>query len=173
MGFFLAELLVVLALAAMITLGASVVIVHTLRVSNQNNEWGIVVHETGTAAYWIGHDLAMADAIYEDDPTTPDNELLTLVWKDWATGDIYNVHYAVLEGAGSLNRIERRYYHHQEFEDIDNTTTITVAENIYLANMTRYSDHFWELSIISRSGSHDLLNEYDLYSRLNYSEMAW
>ena len=172
MGFSLTEVLVVFALTALIALGGFVMTVHTLRVSDQNNELGTIVHETGTVGYWVGHDLNMADEIFGDDPKTHDTEFLTLVWKDWQTGNVYNVHYALLEQPDSLKRIERRYYRYEVLDGIEYTSTMTIADNVYLAEISQ-TGTVWKLSIGSRSGSRDLINEYDISSRLNYSEIVW
>lgn len=169
-GFSIAEQLVVWALAALVALGGSIVTAHILRVSKQTREWGQVVNQTGTIGYWVGHDLPMADEISTDDPETSDTELLTLVWKDWETGVVYNVHYAILGAFDSLKQIERRFYAYriidgEEFVFEDKATI--VAEDIYQAEITQ-NGNLWKLSIGSRSGSRFLLQEYDVYSRLNY-----
>jgi len=172
-GFSLVELLVVLGLTAMLALGGAVAIFHILRVSNQNSDWGKVIHETGTVGYWIGHDLPMADEISADDPATPDTELLTLVWKDWETGAIYNIHYAISGPPASLKQIERRVYVYQVI-DGDNVVleskAITIAGNIYNAEITQ-EGALWKLSVESRSGSRSLVHEYEMYSRLNYLDL--
>jgi len=59
-GYSLLELLVVLAITAMIALGACVTNAHMFRVSHQNRDWTQNSLQDQSVGYWLNQDILMA-----------------------------------------------------------------------------------------------------------------
>jgi prepilin-type N-terminal cleavage/methylation domain-containing protein len=168
-GFTFSELLVVLAIVAMIALGAGVTNAHMFRVSHQNNDWTRTLLQDQSVGYWVSRDVLMAQQITADDPATPDTEFATMNWKDFQSGNSYYVHYALLDSGSSLYKIERRYQVRDSLDGVLNSRNTIVAEGISQCYLTPDEANRWRLTVESQSGPRSMLVENGLYPRLNFN----
>ncbi len=77
-GFTLIELVVGIAIAAVIVGAASMTVVTMMRLSPQSNNWAIALHQVQNAGQWISQDVQMSQGNIDIDPA-PDTFLtLTL-----------------------------------------------------------------------------------------------
>jgi prepilin-type N-terminal cleavage/methylation domain-containing protein len=95
-GITLIEMLVSVAIAGIISLGATIANGQVLNQTSRNNDYTTASRQTLNALYWIGRDTQMAQTINGTSgfPATSD---LTLTWTDWDNTD-YEVVYAVSDG---------------------------------------------------------------------------
>ncbi|MFA4836090.1 MAG: prepilin-type N-terminal cleavage/methylation domain-containing protein [Dehalococcoidia bacterium] len=108
-GFTLVELLVVLAITAMITMTAGTVIVQTLTESGRSSGRLTASQQVQNAGFWVKYDATKAQVVMNDDPETPSvTEFLTLVWYDW-NNTKYRVAYTIQEDSGGLKKLVRDY----------------------------------------------------------------
>ena len=123
-GFTLIELVVGLSIAAFVTGAASMVTISMMRLTPQNNDWAIALHQVQNASHWISHDVQMS----QGDITAGDGNptFLTLTVPEWdtATEDVVDktIVYEFEDMADDLKRLMR-----------DNQTDgeeIMIAENI-------------------------------------------
>ncbi len=169
-GYSLAEILVVLAITAMIALGACVTNAHMFRVSHQNRDWTQNSLQNQSVGYWLNHDILMAQQVVaDDDPATPDTEFAIINWKDFQTGNSYYVNYALLDSGGSLYSIERRYQARDSEDELLDSTNTLVANGISQCYLSSDEANRWRVTVESQSGLHSMLVEDGLYPRLNFN----
>jgi len=168
-GFALAELLVVLTLASLITLGATVTVFHLLKVSRQNSEWSVAVRQAQAVGYWISRDQYAASLMETaDDPGTPETELLTLTWREWQTGDVHAARYVLSPSSGSLQRLQREASVTDNGGAVKSSTSTLIADNVEAASVTVQADLSRKLTVQARAGSRYVVREYIVLPRPNY-----
>jgi len=80
-GFTLIEMLVALAITALISTGITMSIFQVFNINALTSNRVIAITEVENAVYWIRRDANMAQSIITDDDTmTPETEVLTLAW---------------------------------------------------------------------------------------------
>lgn len=62
-GFTLLEVLVSLAISAFVVGAASATTITMMRLTPQNNDWAVALHQVQNAGYWISRDVLMAQDI--------------------------------------------------------------------------------------------------------------
>ncbi len=165
-GFTLIEVIISTALMAMIALGAGMTTMQIIQGSQQSSEWTTVVRQAQNAGYWVSEDALKAQTIaIGDDPETGDDEFIIVYWKDWETGDTYDISYVWLDSADSLKMLKRKQViKDKDGVEIGNTTTL-VADNIYTATLS-WQSGAWLLSVEARSGDKSVTREYEISQRL-------
>ncbi len=165
-GFTIIDLVVVIAITAIIALGSGMTVVQIIKGSQRSNDWTTVVRQAQNVGYWVSEDALMAQTIaISDDPETGDIEFFTVYWKDWETGDTYDIRYVWLDSADSLKKLVRKQVSKdKDGVEISNKSTL-VADNIYAATLS-WQDGAWRLSVEARSGEKSTTREYEISQRL-------
>ncbi len=83
-GFTLIELIVAMAVTGFITGGITMSIFQLINIEARTSNHMTAVKEVQNAGYWVSHDAPMAQDVDDnDDPGTPELELVTLTWTEW------------------------------------------------------------------------------------------
>jgi len=167
-GFTLINVILVTAISAIIASGAGVTSVQVIKVSRLNNDWTTTVRQAQNVGYRVSQDVLMAQTITTgDDPETADDvEFIISYWKDWETGDTYDIRYVWLDSADSLKSLKRKQVmRDKDGLEISNETSLA-ATNIYTASLSE-QDSVWKLSLETRSGQKHLTREYEIIQRLD------
>lgn len=165
-GLTVIEVIVTAALLAIISVGAVMTVTQIVRSSQSNNECATAVHHAQNLGHWISQDVLTARSItVVDDPETTDVEFIIALWKDWETGDTYDIRYLWFDSIDSLKGLKRKQLTcDKDGVEIDDKTTL-VADNIYSANFS-LQDDIWILNVETRSGDKSVTREYDITHRL-------
>ncbi len=89
-GFTYIELIVALAIIALIGSATATTTIQVLRLTVRNNEHMTAVRQVQNAGYWISRDAQMAQSIITDNLTPPD--FLVLNWIEWDYTDDLTYH---------------------------------------------------------------------------------
>ena len=95
-GFTLVELLVVIALMGIISLGAAISTGQLLNQTSRDSHYVMAGHNAANAAYWIGRDALMAQRV-SGWQTFPATTALTLSWTEW-DNSTHSANYTVANG---------------------------------------------------------------------------
>lgn len=105
-GVTLIELLLAVAITGIVTGGITMTFFQVLTGNARTSSHMTAIKQVQNAGYWISHDAKMAqDVDTDDDPGTPELELVTLTWTEWdntahqVTYDIVNGELKRTEGA--------------------------------------------------------------------------
>jgi len=164
-GFTVIELIVVIAISAIIAAGAGMTIGQIIKGSENSQDLMTIANQSHNVGYGISCDILTAQSVNAtDDPGTGDIEFVVMNWKDWETGDTYDIRYIWLASTDSLQRLKRKQLiSDRDGVEISNKTTL-VANNIYSANLTQ-EDALWRLTIEAHSGERSLTREYVISQR--------
>ena len=164
-GFTLVEFVVVIAVTAIIALGAGTTIVQVTNLYHRNTDTAKAIRYAQNVGYWVSWDAQMANSINTtDDSGTTDVEFINVSHKDWETGDTYDIRYVWIDSFDSLNKVKRiQLIRDKDGVTIDNTTTL-IADNIYTANIS-WQSGIWGLSVEARSGRQSAIREFSISRR--------
>ena len=105
-GFTLIEVLVAIAITALIAFGGVATATQIISVNAKSNAHMTAVNEVQNAGYWISRDTQMAQSVTADGLTPP--EFLILSWTEDSSGDNYQVVYTLEDIPGSaLKKLHR------------------------------------------------------------------
>lgn len=123
-GFTLIELMIAIAITALITGGAASAIFQVFNVNTLNSDHMKAIRQVQNAGFWISQDSQMAQIVVtDDDGTTAETEILILTWTGWE--------YDIGDDKG-IDYVEVRYYYDAtNFEILRNEaiTTTTYDSN--------------------------------------------
>jgi len=164
-GFTLLELSVVIAISAIIALGAGMTVVQVIRGADESNALMTVTNQVNNVGYWVSRDILTAQSVNaSDDSGTGDIEFIVMNWKNWETGEMHDIRYIWLASADSLQKVKRKQLTRDKNDaEISNKTTL-VADNIYSANLTQ-EDARWKLIVEAHSGERSFNREYFISQR--------
>ena len=96
-GFTLIEVLIAIAVTALIIGGITMAIFQTFTVSARTSSHMTAVRQVQNAGHWISQDAQMAQEVdTNDDLGTPlELELVTLTWTEWVDGTVNTVIYSI------------------------------------------------------------------------------
>ncbi len=97
-GFTLIEVLIAIAVTALIIGGITMAIFQTFTVSARTSSHMTAVRQVQNAGHWISQDAQMAQEVDTDDPGI----LVTLTWTEWDDGTVNVVTYTI--DGGELER---------------------------------------------------------------------
>jgi len=161
------SLVVAVAVAAIIAVGAGITVTQILMGTDRNEQHIEAVRQAQNLGRFFSRDAMMADDITAgDDLETADEELVSMYWKDWANGDTCNVRYLWLDDVDSSKRVKRNVLERDKDGIVTDNTTTIIAYRIYSANITQDNDT-WILNVETDLGSRNLLREYKVTDRLS------
>ena len=100
-----------------------------------------------------------------DDPGTTDVEFIILYWKDWETGDTYDIRYIWLDSADSLKSLKRKVMScDKDGIETGNISTL-IANGIYSVNLS-LQNGVWHFNVEARSGDMNIIRKYECTQRL-------
>jgi len=158
--------LLAIAISAILAAGAGITISQMTTVTQSNNDRMTAVRQIQNVGYRFSQDAPMAQTVTaEDDPETTDTEFIILYWKDWETGDTYDIRYIWHDSTNSTKRLTRKQVtHDKDGVEIGNETTL-IAFNIHTASLS-WQDGAWRLSVEAYSEEKVLTREYKITQRL-------
>ncbi len=165
-GFTFVELAVVIAISALLALGAGTTTIQMLQHSRSSTNWSNAVRQAQNIGYWVSNDAQMAKTIeIGDDPgTAGEVEFIIVHWKDGETGDTHKIRYIWLDSVDSLKKMKRNEVtKDNDGVEIGNKTTL-VADNINTATFSEITGG-WQLNVETRSGDKSVTREYDISQR--------
>lgn len=166
-GFGLISLAVAIAISAIIAAGAGMTSMQIIRSTERNENHVEVVRQAQNLGRWFSRDAQMSENITAgDNPGTADEEFITLYWKDWESGDMFDIRYLWIDRADSLKRIKRNQVTRDRDGDVTENITSLIADSIYSANLSQ-QDNTWILNIETRSGQKSSVREYKITKRLS------
>jgi prepilin-type N-terminal cleavage/methylation domain-containing protein len=92
-GFTLVEMLIAIAVTALIVGGIAMAIFQTVTVNARNSSHMTTVRQVQNAGHWISQDTQMAQEV--DPAADPDGFPLTLTWTEWADSTENTVIYSI------------------------------------------------------------------------------
>lgn len=166
-GFGLIDLAVSLTIMAIIAAGAGMTTMQIIQVTELNEDQATVTQNAHNLERWLYRDILMADNITAgDNPATEDDEFITILRKDWESGDTYDIRYNWLDYVGSLKKLERRQIVSDRDSIIVSDGTSLIAYGIYSANCSQ-QDNTWIINFETRSGLKSSVQEFKVTKRLN------
>lgn len=163
-GFTLIELVVAIALVALITLGAASGIMQVFKVSAQNSEINETVRQAQNVGHWLSRDALMAESIRPSSGTV----FLTMGWLQWETGETIHATYERFPSSGSLEKLVRTYSVHGNDGTLIESHQTLVADNIDSMEADWQTDGTWRVFVTARAGERTATREYQIYPRINY-----
>jgi len=166
-GFTIIELLVVMAIVALITGAATMTTPQLVKGTERNSDHMTAVCQVQNAGYWISHDALMAQNIVTgDDPETPEHEFITLDWSDWENGDVHKITYTFEDMPGGLKKLKRQHLIcNADGVEIGNKMTL-IAEYINSASLSE-QDSTWKLTIQACLRTETETRDYEIRPRVN------
>lgn len=165
-GFSLVELLVALAIMAVLGGGIATTIHQIFVINNQSNDSMLVIRQVQTLGQWLNRDIQMAQIT-----DTSTGNLLVLTWNyrpfsdDNYTGEKHVITYSYDAGTGIIERQDEKYQATEPAEgDPDNVTstqTITVAQ--YVTAVTFVDG---ELIVTAEKGTQSETRIYEITNRV-------
>ena len=167
-GFVLIELVVAMAIMALVAGAASMATFRIITDTERSNNHMTAVRQVQNTGNWISRDAMMAQDIdTDDDPGTTDVELVTFDWSDWESGDTHKVIYTFYDMGDGLKRLKRQ----QVIRDTDNVEignmVTLVAEYIVDSSSFSEQDGVLKLSVEARSGDEVESRDYRIIPRVN------
>lgn len=165
-GFAIINLLVVVALTAIIAIGAGMSTVQVLGVTEKNEELNIAIRNAQNTGYRISQDLLTAETVTSgDDVSTPEVEFMTIFAKDWESGYTYETRYIWLNPADTRKDVIRKQKVCDENGgQISNVSTL-VAKNVSSVSMTGLGN-VTQVTIQAQSQTKNIAREYYIVKRL-------
>ena len=166
-GLMTISLVVAVVIAAIIAAGAGITVTQILMGTDRNEQHIEAVRQAQNLGRFFSRDAMMADNVTAgDDLETDDEELVSMYWSDWVTGDSYNVRYLWLDDVDSSKRVKRNILERDKDGIVTDNTTTIVAYRIYSANVSLDND-MYILTVETDLGNRNLLREYKVTDRLS------
>jgi prepilin-type N-terminal cleavage/methylation domain-containing protein len=159
-GFTLVELLVGLSIAAFVVGAASMTTITMMRLTPQNNDWAVALHQVQNASHWISHDVQTSQGDITVG-TWPSATFLTMTVPEWDSGGGAVVDktfvYEFEDMSGGLKRMMRN--------NQTDGQEIMIAE--YVSNaVANYDSGTLTFTITTSSGSVEVSKDYEATQRV-------
>ena len=166
-GFTLVEVLIAMAIMAILAGGVATTIYQIFAINAQSNNAMLVIRQVQTLGQWLNKDVQMAQVT---DPGDTDGFPLILEWdyRDFSdgsyTGQAHTITYTYDSATGIIERENTLYSSTPDDDTIVSTTTITVAE--YIDTVT-FTGNTLEVTA-SKDGQSETRN-YEINNRVTQS----
>lgn len=125
------ELLMVIALTGIISVAITTAVFQVYHMNTRTANDMIAVSQVQQAGKVVSQDILQARTVDPDDAGgTPEVELLTLGWTDWATGYAHKVVYTLVDMTSGALKILWREHYVKEDGDFELDSSTKVAEYI-------------------------------------------
>ena len=158
-GFTHIELIVALAIIALIGSATATATIQVLRGTERNNNHITAVRQVQNAGYWISRDAQMAQSVTADNMTPPD--FLVLNWTEWDdAGDptYHSITYFFENLTDGLGKLKRNHwssagineqtlvaeYIYYDPDDPDNTSKVSYQSPVLTVQLTALSEEIRE-----------------------------
>ena len=167
-GYSLLSLVTAVAIAAIIAAGAGMTSIQFIKGTERNEDNAKVTQQAHNLGRWFTRDaLASGNITLGDDPETGDDEeFLTICWKDWESGDNYDIRYIWLDDINSLKKLKRSQVIRNKDGAVIGSKAQTMADSIYSANFSQQGST-WILNLETRSGQESSVQEYRITQRID------
>ena len=164
-GFLLIDVVIVLAISAIVVAGAGMTAAQLFKVTRGSEERAALARHPQSLGYWVSQDMMMAmTANTSDDPGTPDAEFIRIEWKDWETGAIYKVRYVWLNSADQQKKVVRKQTVLDGSGALVSSMSTLVADNILSANISQPNNPR-TLSVQALCGNSSAVRQYATTTR--------
>jgi Tfp pilus assembly protein FimT len=159
--------IVIIAISAIIAFGAGMTTIQMMRSSERNIGLTETVQQAHSLGRWFTRDaMASSNISPGDDAETGEEELATLYWGDWESGEYYYIRYIWLDDVEPLKKITRTEIQYDKEGGVADSIENLVACGIYTANLTQQGDT-WTLTVEARSGEKSSIQTYETAQRLD------
>ena len=111
-GFTIIEMIVAIAIMALIGLAATMTTFQSIKVTERNNDHLTAVRQVQNAGYWIGRDAQMSENITTDNLSGTD--FLVLAWTEWDdSGNVtasHSVTYFFVGLSDGIGKLKRNHW---------------------------------------------------------------
>ncbi|MDD4860298.1 MAG: prepilin-type N-terminal cleavage/methylation domain-containing protein [Dehalococcoidales bacterium] len=165
-GYLQIEIIVVLAISAILAIGAGMTTIQMIQVTGSSDEHMTIARNTQNLGYWVSQDLQMAMTVNTtDDLATPETEFIKIGWKDWQTGDMYDVRYSwVIPNDDYKNVLRKMTILNLDGAPVNSYSSM-VAYNIDSANISLSQSDLNTVRINALSGERNAAREYVISAR--------
>jgi prepilin-type N-terminal cleavage/methylation domain-containing protein len=159
-GFTLIELIIAIAIAALITGGISAAIMQILTINVRDSNHMIAVRQVQQAGKEVSKDTLQAQSV---NATTPSQGFpLTLTWTEWGTNQTHTVNYTLEDMSGGLKKLQRKHFD----SALNSTTTTIVAEYISSASFVKLpSAVVYDFTVTATVGDQSETRIYEIEPR--------
>jgi prepilin-type N-terminal cleavage/methylation domain-containing protein len=165
-GFTAIEIIVAMSITSVLAIGIGMGSVQIIKGTQRNRDWTTAMRQAQGLGYWISQDALMVNTItVGDDVDTPEEEFVSLFWKDWETGDTSRTRYIWFDSTESLRGLTRSEVVYNNVGTQVSDTSTVVADNVYSAVLAVGTDA-WRLSVVTKSGQRTVSRDYDISRRL-------
>jgi len=166
-GYLPIEMVIGLALIAIIAVGTGMTIKQILNNYHSSMDRTTVIRQAQNVGYWVCQDAMMSQTIeIGDDPETiGDTEFITMRWKDWESGETFEFRYLWIDSNDSLKILMRNKVVRDKNGVVTSNVLTLIADNINSAVLSEQTGG-WKLNIETCSGDTSVAREYAIVRRL-------
>ena len=165
-GFTLIDVLVVLAVSAVIAFGAGMTTVQLIGVNRSSQEQAALAVQPQSLGYWLNQDLSMAMAVVTtDDPETTAVEFATMEWKDWESGEMFRAIYTWVNSAQPTQGIVRTKDWYDIDGDLVDSSSTRIANDIASVSVTTPQNDYNAIILGAISGDRSASRQYEIDNR--------
>lgn len=165
-GFSIISIVVTVTIASMVAAGAGMTALQVIKGTERNENQARVIQQAHNLGRCFSRDALAAESIsFGDNPDTGDDEFITLYWKDWQSGETFDIRYVLIDDNDSLKKVERKHIKRNIDGAVTENTTTMIADSVYSAN-TSQQENTWILNIETRWGKKSSIQEYKITRRL-------
>jgi prepilin-type N-terminal cleavage/methylation domain-containing protein len=165
MGFTLVELVIVVALAGLVSIAITATAFQVFTFSTRISNEMTAIRQVQQAGFWVSPDVMMAQDI---EPGVSSGFPLTLNWTDLETDDAHEVVYTLENMGNGLKRLLREHYITPPGESKVLDSTTAVAEYIDQAGTSFVADgdDGFKLTVTATVGGHSETRTYEVQPRV-------
>lgn len=171
-GFTIIEMIMAIAIIAMIGLAANMTIFQVINGTGRSNSHMTAVRQVQNASYWISRDAQMAESVITDNLSPTDFIVLTWTERDYGSGDTYHsITYFFEELSDEIGKLKRNHW-----SSAGANAEILVAEYIFYdpddpvnSSNVSYQDSILAVKLVALFGDAGETREYRISRRQNFN----